>query len=179
MKAQFILINLCPKYIAAGYVCNQYVTVNGKRSKQSSVTSGIIQGSVLGSLLFTLYINDLLSTCEGCVIKLFADDVKVYKCICLTDDRVSLQTSFDKMCAWAVRWRLGLSVVKCCYLQVGYSNFVRVHKLNGQSISLSENLSDLGVTVNSSLKPGQHCTTIASKASTQSNLILKTFLLIT
>ena len=66
---------------------------------------------------------------------------------------------------------------KFCYLQVGDSNFVLVCKLNCQSISPCEYLPDLVITVNSSHKPGQHCTTITSKARAGSNLILKTFLL--
>ena len=154
----------------------QCVTVNNKRSRQSSATSGVIQGSVFGFLLFTLYINGLPSTCEGCVIKLFADNVKAYKCIRSADDRVALQTSLDKICTWAARWRLGLLVEKFFHLQIGHSNFVLVYKLNGQSISPCEYLSDLGITVNSSFKSVQHCTTIASKASARSNLIFKTFL---
>ena len=110
---------------------NYCVTVNGKHSRQASMTNSVIQESVLSLLLFTLYINDLPSTCEGCAIKLFAYDVKTYKRISLTDDRVSLQTPLNKICAWAARWCLGLSVKKCYYLQIGYSYFVLVYKLNG------------------------------------------------
>ena len=55
---------------------NQCVTVNYKRSRQSSMTTGVIQGNVFGPLLFTLCINDLPSSCESCAMKLFADDVK-------------------------------------------------------------------------------------------------------
>ena len=149
--------------------------MNGKRSKQASVTSGVIEVSVLGSLLCTLYIYDLLSTCEGCVITLFADDKKAYKCIHSVDDCVFLQTLLDKICTRAARWHLGLLVEKCCYLQIGYSNFVLVCKLNGQSISPCVYLSDLGITVKSSPKPGQHCMKITLKVSPCSNLLLKTF----
>ena len=155
---------------------NRCVTMNGKRSRQTRVISGAIQVSVLGPLLITLYDNDLPSKRKCSVIKLVADDMKAYKCIRSADDRVFLQTSLDKIYIWAARWRLELSVEKSCYLYISYSNCMLVYKLNGQSISPCEYLYDLGIKVNSNFKPGQHCTTIISKANACSNIILRTFL---
>ena len=60
---------------------HQAVDVNGTRSTSADVTSGVIQGSVVGPELFELYINDLPSACPGCTIELFADDAKPYKVI--------------------------------------------------------------------------------------------------
>ena len=66
-------------------------------------------------------------------------------------------------------WSLGLSVEKCCNFHIGYSDFVLVYKLHGQSISPCKYLCDLDITVNSSLTPGQHFTAIVSEASARSN----------
>ena len=56
----------------------QCLCVNNSISSHANISSSIIQGSVLGLLLFMFYINDLLSLCSDCVVQLFADDVKVY-----------------------------------------------------------------------------------------------------
>jgi ribonuclease P/MRP protein subunit RPP40 len=155
---------------------SQRVNVNGAYSSSSSVSSGVIQGSVLGPVLFTLYINDLPMHCPNCTVKLFADDVKVYKLITTPDDRLTLQTSLDLICQWADVNKLDLSVEKCSYLQVGYTNLVLNYKLNSEFISPSDSITDLGICVHSSLKSGPHCSSIVSRASARARLILKTFL---
>ena len=62
----------------------------------SAVTSGIPQGSVLGPILFTIYINDLPDAIEN-MVKLFADDTKVYATVNNTDERDSLQSDIDRI----------------------------------------------------------------------------------
>ena len=77
---------------------HRLVDVNGARSTSADVTSGVIQGSVVGPVLFVLYIYDLPSACPGCIIELFADDAKPYKVI-RSIDRVVLQSSLTALCA--------------------------------------------------------------------------------
>ena len=69
------------------------VCLNSACSTSSYVTGGVIQGSVLGPLLFTMYINDLPAQCPDCEIKLFPDDVKAYKRVRSASDRTALQAS--------------------------------------------------------------------------------------
>ena len=72
------------------------VLLNGAHSGWSTVTSGIPQGSVLGPILFTIYINDLPDVIEN-MVKLFADDTKVYSTVNNKDARDSLQSDIDRL----------------------------------------------------------------------------------
>ena len=100
----------------------QCVCLNSAYSTSSCVTNGVIQGNVLGPLLFTIYINDLLAQCLYCEIKLFADDVKAYKRIRSAFDRTVLQASLNNLFCWAWDCELGILTDKCYYLQLGYQN---------------------------------------------------------
>ena len=68
----------------------QKVVLNGSNSKWTDATSGIPQGSVLGPILFTIYINDLPDVVQN-VAKLFADDTKLYAAVNNTNDEIKLQ----------------------------------------------------------------------------------------
>ena len=99
----------------------QTVRFNGKISNINSVVSGMVQGSILGPLLFK-YVNDLPTTRLECIIKLYADDSKAYKIINHPSDRILLQLSLDKLGILAELWELDLSYDKCFYLQIGYKD---------------------------------------------------------
>ena len=75
---------------------DQKVTVNGNESCNRPVTSGIPQGSVLGPILFVIYINDL-SECVEANTYLFADDIKIFREIKTEEDRKHLQDDLDKL----------------------------------------------------------------------------------
>ena len=80
--------------------------------------SGVPQGSVLGPLLFFLYINDLPDNVT-CGIKLFADDIKIYSTIKGTSDTLLLQQNLDMVNEWSHKWLLKFNVDKCRLLQLG------------------------------------------------------------
>ena len=158
---------------------HQLVYVNGARSTSADVTCGVIKGSVVGPVLFVLYINDLPSACPGYTIELFADDAEPYKVIRSIRDRVVLQSSLTALCAYARQWRLTFSLDKCLYLQLGYSDMSITYTLDDHILRPSNVAKDLGVTVQSNLRSGQHCTEIANKANTRAKLILKASCLVT
>jgi hypothetical protein len=79
------------------------VVSNGQSSSWTEVTSGIPQESVLGTILFTIYINDLPDALEN-MIKLFADDTKVFATVNNEEDKNSLQGDIDKLMNWSDTW---------------------------------------------------------------------------
>ena len=87
----------------------QCVRVGNACSSETSVLSGIPQGSVLGPILFTIFINDLPDCVSG-TCKVFADDTKIYN---VTKNRDQLQTDIDKMTEWTTTWNLYFNVDKC------------------------------------------------------------------
>ena len=83
-------------------------------SHWDAVTSSIPQGSVLGPLLFLIYINDLGECCDPyCEIYLFADDAKLFKHIVNPDDNYSLQKGIDALQCCSQQWLLKLYISKC------------------------------------------------------------------
>ena len=93
----------------------QRVKVGNSLSNSSRVISGIPQGSILGPVLFTVFINDLpddlLSTC-----KIFADDTKLYNS---SDRSTVLQCDIDKLLIWSNTWNLYFNAEKCKVLHIG------------------------------------------------------------
>jgi hypothetical protein len=97
----------------------QCVNINGKLSAPRPVLSGIPQGSVLGPVLFIIYINDLPLVCDNlCNLFLFADDAKMYKCINNQLDSDSLNLCFRNVVAWSENWLMKLNIKKCKVLSL-------------------------------------------------------------
>ena len=94
------------------YERKQRVVINGKSSKWSDVLSRIPQGSILGPLLFIIYISDLPGV-VGSVCKLFADDCKLYRNIESEADMMELQEDIERLCKWSRDWLLGFNIKKC------------------------------------------------------------------
>ena len=92
----------------------QEVAVNGVTSKEAAVTSGIPQGSVLGPLLFIMYINDLPNHVHN-EVRIFADDTKLFKEVQRVD-RCSLQEDLDRLTDWSRDWLLNFHPEKYCHM---------------------------------------------------------------
>ena len=84
----------------------QRVVVNGVKSDWAPVVSGVPQGTVLGPLLFSLHINDIMSDIES-EIRLFADDCVCYREIKDIEDTLKLQKDIDRLGVWARKWGSG------------------------------------------------------------------------
>ena len=84
-----------------------------------------------------------------------------------------LQKSLDALCVWADKHDLKLSLDRCIYLQIGYSDNIITYTVGTPSLLPCATTNDLGIAIQSSLKPGMHSTQIAAKAYARAKLILK------
>ena len=145
----------------------QRVMINGKASTWKEVLSGVPQGSVLGPILFLIYINDLDGAIENVsMIKKFADDTKLSKLITSERDREELQRALDDLCNWADKWGMAFNIDKCKVMHVGHNNPRYQYKMMGKILQSTEEEKDIGVTISASLKPGAQCRKAARTAQT-------------
>ena len=103
--------------------CTQKVVLNGSASNTFTLSSGVPQGSVMGPLLFLVYVNDILEQVE-CNISMFADDTKIYTTVKSIADSQRLQTDLNSLVRWADDWLLRFNVKKC---KCTYVNWVYNH----------------------------------------------------
>lgn len=93
----------------------QFVEINSSCSEILDVTSGVTQGSVLGPLLFLIYINDIVSAPHPSVnIRLFADDCVLFKEISSPDDQQLMSASLNDIQSWCCTWDMKLNFEKNC-----------------------------------------------------------------
>ena len=161
----------------------QRVVVNGTFSEEGEVTSGIPQGSVLGPVLFVMYINDL-PQCVSNTAKLFADDTKLYAPNTDDPSAVPLQSDLDNLQAWSNEWLIKFHPDKCHVLKLGYHKSANNYHMNvtntaGQTTQLplkeSDFEKDLGVYVDNDLKFKQHVAQSTAKANRVLGIIRRTF----
>ena len=93
-------------------VCFQRVVLDGQTSDPVPVLSGVRQGSVLGPVLFLIFINDLLDNIRP-FIRLFADDCVLYTNIFSHSDCEILQEGLDNLAQWESDWQMKFYVAKC------------------------------------------------------------------
>ena len=138
------------------------VRVNGVFSPCHDVLSGVPQGSVLGPLLFLVYISDLGKNAKT-NITFFADDTKLYcdsaqQCNDMNEDLKSVET-------WADAWQMKLNVSKCAVLGLGSNNPNNLYHLYGSQLQRAQDQRDLGVTISADLKWEKHITSIVKRAN--------------
>ena len=154
----------------------QRVSVNGKLSGWKKVLSGVPQGSVLGPVLFLLFINDLdMEVTEKQIIKKFADDTKIAQFIESPGDAAELQDTLNRLCAWADRWGMQFNTAKCHVMHIGRNNPRNVYSMNGVQLAETTEERDIGVTVSCNLKPAQQCRKAAQTASVVLGQITRAF----
>ena len=154
-----------------------YVNVNGSRSSEVLVRSGVPQGSVLGPILFLIYVNYLPSHIKN-MCKIFADDLKLYLKIrsvsvaSLAIGVSSCQRDIDVIRCVAASWGLHFNITKCKGMRFHRRNIdwkplgaLDRYYLGGKEIEMVSSHKDLGILIDSSLRFHLHIRSIAAKAS--------------
>ena len=119
----------------------QYVSVQGESSSWKEVISGVPQGSVLGPVLFIIYINDLPDIISS-TVKIFADDTKLYN----KDSNCDIiQQDLDALFVWSTQWQLVFNVEKCKIIHFGQNNKEYQYTMHFEDIESVEEEKDLGV----------------------------------
>ena len=145
------------------------------------MSSGVPQGSVLGPLLFLIYVNSL-GLEFNCPWFAFADDFKLYVAHSRIDSENGanlLQGDLDRLASVSQSWNLRLNPAKCVVLRFGVrssrgdEDAASGYMLGGEEIRLVKSHRDLGVTVDSSLKFHIHISCIVNKASALINQLLR------
>ena len=145
------------------------VLVKDTTSDTREVKSGVPQGSVLGPILFLLYINHIASNLT-CSYKIFADDLKIFMKLENDGPQVSaeyLQRDIDTLHSTAGSWGLTMNLQKCAVLHYRRRFHVQVpiiYSLNGSTIPCVASYTDLGVIVDDQMKFHEHCMRTAGKA---------------
>lgn len=155
----------------------QRVVLNGAQSEWTPVPSGVPQGSVLGPLLFIVFINDIdtaVDVVHCCLIK-FADDTKGLHKVDNDVDALNLQKSLDSLYKWSCDWQMLFNLDKCHVLHFGNSNPHNTYTINNHELLHVKEEKDLGVLITSSCTPSRQVGAAAMKANQVLGQLLRAF----
>jgi len=134
----------------------QRVVLNGKSSSWRTVLSGVPQVSVLGPILFLIYINDLDTGVMNWLLK-FVDDTKIFSKVNTASDGLKLQKDLQKLVEWSVAWQMQFNVNKCKAMHNGKKNIGYENSMNGAVLEVVETEKDLGIMISHDLKTSNQC----------------------
>ena len=155
----------------------QKVEVEGCHSEESDVLSGVPQGSVVGPLLFIIYISDIDENVNGSRIASFADDTRLLKEVRKDEDCAILQRDLESVYSWVKENNMALNAGKFEVLRLGkHPNPESSYKTpDGETIFQKDSIKDLGIVVQSDARFTEHIHEIVKKCRKQTGWILRSF----
>ena len=133
--------------------------INGEESSWADVLSGVPQGSVIGPLLFVIYINDLPEEVHT-MVKMFADDTNIFTDTSRNEMAHELQEDIQRLDKWAGKWQLTFNADTCTVMHIGVKNQHRNYTMiKGDDVIELEKTrieKDMGVNVDNQLKFSNH-----------------------
>ena len=165
------------------YLANrsQVVAVGGDQSSSVPVISGVPQGSVLGPLLFLVYINDVTSLMSApSKLTLFADDMTLYRTISSPADYIVLQSDITAISTWVAGNHLQLNSNKCCFMLISRKRFRSIppptlYIDSNTALTQVKSVKYLGIQLTCDLSWSSHITTICSKTRRLVGLLYRQF----
>jgi hypothetical protein len=150
----------------------QRVVINGCHSDWLPVTSGVPQGSVLGPLLFLLYINDIGNGISS-TLRLFADDLIIYRKINDNNSHAMLQQDINTLYNWSKTWAMKFNETKChmVLLSRNKDKANYTYQLGNSVLPFYDKFTYLGVTADADLNWSGHINTVYNKATRVLNFI--------
>ena len=151
---------------------SQQVVVEGCASGKVPVTSGVPQGSVLGPMLFLVYINEIVDKTSSAV-RLFADDTIIYRPITTSNDQTTLQKDLNVLDHWSRVWQMEFHPSKCQTLHITRSSKLLLtnYNLYGPQIEAVDSAKYLGVTLTPDLRWNNHVHSVRNKSSATMRLL--------
>lgn len=168
IKLSRLNIHPCVLSWIRGFLTNreQFVYANSHSSSLTPVLSGVPQGTVLGPLLFLIYINDLPCNISS-HIRLFADDCVVYRAVTNPSDHLALQNDLSRIQNWCTTWLMSLNVAKTVLMSIHRRrNYVIPnYSINNTQIATTDSFKYLGVYISRDLTWTCHVNHIINSAN--------------
>jgi hypothetical protein len=152
----------------------QRVMVRGEMSDWLEIFSGVPQGSVIGPILFLIYINDIKRELKSRV-SIFADDTKILHIVDTEEDRVEVEQDLIAMQNWADQNKMKFNIDKCSVMHCGYSNKRNNYTMYGKELRKTDCEKDLGVLIDSDMKFASQIAAQTKKAYKVLGMIKRNF----